>query len=110
MHRDSETTIIERTPPVRKRGMFSIMPYCAVIIGIAFLGAMVIALGTAGRVRAGGTKSDRSSIPPMLIEAPMAVPKSLVPVRFQHMIFRIGDVEICRFTYEEGDTEDGHEQ
>ena len=113
MHRDSATTVIERTPSVRKRREFSIAPYC-VILAIALLGVLVAVHGAADRV-ASGAKSKYDSIfsEPMATERMVFVPAQPVSVKYRHVIFRVGKWEICRFTYEEREPddarEDGHE-
>ena len=114
--RDSATTVIERNPTARKRRVFNIVPYCVVAIVIAVLGAMAVLLGTADRLAETGVEKSKydSILPEPKATARMVfAPKQPVAVKYRHVIFRVGEWEICRFTYEEGEPgyarESGHE-
>lgn len=103
MRRDSDTTIIERNFSTGKRRTFSFAPYCVAIIVLVLLGRMLVVLGTADRARR--VNDAKSKYSPVVTESVVITPppRQAVPVKFQNIIFRVGDWEIFRFTYEEGD-------
>ncbi len=107
MHRDSDTTIIERNPPAKRRREFNFMPYCFIVIVIAVVVAMVALVGAANKVKSTGVA--RSEHPPIFSEPIVFVPDQPVFVKFRHVIFRVGKWEICRFTYEEGEPDNARE-
>jgi hypothetical protein len=113
MHRDNDsaTTVIESNPPVRKRRALSIVPLCVVAICATLLIATVSILGAANKVKPGIAKSKYA---PILSEAippePMVfAPEQPAAMKFRHVIFRLGEWEIFRFTYEEGEPDDARE-
>ena len=112
MHRDSDTTIIERTPSVRKRRTSGSAPYCVLVIAVAMAVAIAAFAGTAKQLKKTGvekSKYDAILPEPTATARRVFVPEQPVSVKFRHVIFRVGKWEICRFTYEEGVPVDARE-
>jgi hypothetical protein len=105
MHKESDTKVLERdqlAATTKTKPRISVMPIC-IALGVTFVlvlifGAVMIAkkhrVGKAGVMEA--VYSGRSLTKEVLEPVPVKIPK------FNHVVFRLGDKEIFRFTYEDG--------
>ncbi len=99
MRNDTETKVIDRSQTIVTRSRFNHLPYC---ITLAVIAVLIITVGwQASRTKKASVTESASTA--RIVENDVKTPVPVkAPEKCRHVIFRLGDDEIFRFTYEDG--------